>query len=52
MDVVWGVIYLLAAGLTGTGYFLYYIMRMAYVEMRDSDELQTDRGDENGGIGT
>ncbi len=35
MEVVWGVIYLLGAGLTGTGYVIYYIMRMAYLEMKD-----------------
>jgi len=34
-EAVWSVIYFIMAGLTGTGYFIYYIMRMAYREMRD-----------------
>ena len=42
MDVVWGVIYLLAAGLTGTGWAIYYIMRTAYIEMRDNESSPVD----------
>ena len=34
-EAVWGVIYFLLAGLTGTGYVNYYIMRTAYIEMSD-----------------
>ncbi len=34
-ESVWSVIYFIMAGLTGTGYFIYYIMRTAYREMRD-----------------
>ena len=34
-EAVWGVIYFLLAGLTGTGYVIYYIMRTAYIEMSD-----------------
>ena len=49
MEVVWGVIYLLGAGLTGTGYVIYYIMRMAYLEMnengRDDTGYQTGNSD-------
>ena len=42
MDVVWGVIYLLAAGLTGTGRAIYYIMRTAYIEMRNDESPPID----------
>ena len=45
MDVVWGVMYMMAALLTGTGYVIYYIMRTAYIEMR-SDERQDPERDE------
>ena len=48
MEVVWGVIYLLGVGLSGTGWVIYYILRMAYLEMNNGDELQDYRGDENG----
>ncbi len=47
-EAVWGVIYFLAAGLTGTGYFIYYIMRMAYLEMNDGrDDTGHQTGDTN-----
>ena len=43
-ESVWGVIYFLMAGLTGTGYFIYYIMRTAYIEISDDG---TQPGNEN-----
>ena len=49
MEVVWGVIYLLGVGLTGTGYAIYYILRMAYLEMREDgrDDIGYQAGDSN-----
>ena len=46
MDVVWGVMYMMAALLTGTGYVIYYIMRTAYIEMRD-DGTESRNEDSN-----
>ena len=46
MDVVWGVMYMMAALLTGTGYIIYYIMRTAYIEMRD-DGTESRNEDSN-----
>ena len=40
-DVVWGVMWMMAALLTGTGWVIYYIMRMAYIEMRDGETTVT-----------
>ena len=45
-EAVWGVIYFLMAGLTGTGYFIYYIMRLSYLEMKD-DGAQPGNEDSN-----
>ncbi len=45
-SVVWSVIYFMLVGLTGTGYAVYYILRQAYLEMRD--ERQDIRGSESG----
>ena len=36
-EVVWGVMYMMAVLLTGTGWVIYYIMRRAYMEMRDGE---------------
>ena len=36
-EAVWGVIYFLLAGLTGTGYVIYYIMKTAYIEISDEN---------------
>ena len=47
-EVVWGVVYFITAALAGTSGVIYYILRTAYIEMSDSDELQADRGVENG----
>ena len=41
MDVVWGVMWMMAVLLTGTGWVIYYIMRMAYIEMRDGETTVT-----------
>ena len=41
-SVVWSVIYFCLIGLTGTGYAVYYILRQAYLEMRD--ERQDNSG--------
>ena len=40
-DVVWSVMYMMALLLTGTGWVIYYIMRMAYIEMRDGETTVT-----------
>ena len=34
-EAVWSVIYFMLTGLVGTGYVIYYIMRLAYLEMKD-----------------
>jgi len=44
-SVVWSVIYFMLVGLTGTGYAVYYILRTAYLEMRD--ERQDNTGSES-----
>ena len=31
----WGVVIILSCGLAFTGYVIYYILRMAYLEMQD-----------------
>jgi hypothetical protein len=31
----WGVIILLGTGLLGTAYIIYYILRLAYLEMKE-----------------
>ncbi len=36
MEVVWGVMYMMAALLTGTGWVIYYILKLAYDEMHES----------------
>ena len=46
-SVVWSVIYFMLAGLTGTGYAVYYILRQAYIEMRDDDGTQPRNEDSN-----
>ena len=43
-EAVWSVIYFMLTGLVGTGYGIYYIMRMAYLEM--NDERQNPTGSE------
>ena len=35
MDIVWGVMYMMAALLTGTGWIIYYILKPAYDEMHE-----------------
>jgi len=40
-SVVWSVIYFCLIGLTGTGYAVYYILRQAYLEMRDERQDDT-----------
>ena len=35
---VWGVMYAMGLLLTGTGYVLYYIMRIAYREMNEETD--------------
>jgi hypothetical protein len=35
MDIVWGVMYMMAALLTGTGWIIYYILKLAYDEMHE-----------------
>jgi len=34
-DPVWSVILLLGIGLAGTAYIIYYILRLAHLEMKD-----------------
>ena len=36
-DVVWGVMWMMAVLLTGTGWVIYYIMRLAYIETREGE---------------
>ena len=40
-DVVWGVMWMMAALLTGTGWIIYYILRLAYIETRDGETTVT-----------
>ncbi len=40
-DVVWSVIYMVALLLTGTGWVIYYIMRLAYIETREGETTVT-----------
>jgi hypothetical protein len=35
MDFPWGVITILGVGLAGTAYIIYYILKLAYEEMKD-----------------
>jgi len=43
-SVVWSVVYFCLIGLTGTGYAVYYILRQAYLEMRD-ERQDTERSE-------
>jgi len=36
-DFPWGVIIILGCGLTFTAYVIYYILRMAHLEMKDEE---------------
>ncbi len=40
-DVVWGVMWMMAVLLTGTGWVIYYIMRLAYIETREGETTVT-----------
>ena len=44
-SVVWSVIYFMLVGLTGTGYAVYYILRTAYLEMRDGEGENIERSE-------
>lgn len=37
-DFPWGVFIILSCGLIFTGYVIYYILRMAYLEMQDEEQ--------------
>ena len=39
--VVWSVMYMMALLLTGTGWVIYYIMRLAYIETREGETIVT-----------
>lgn len=44
----WGVLVILCCGLTMTAYIIYYILRLAYLEMKDetsSDHSVSDKSD-------
>jgi len=48
-DPVWSVIVLIIALLFGVGYYIYYIMSMAFDEVNDAGPNQSDRcGSESG----
>jgi uncharacterized protein YjeT (DUF2065 family) len=34
-ELPWGVFTILGLGLLGTGYIIYYILRLAYLEMKE-----------------
>jgi len=36
-NFIWSVFYILSAGLIGTGYVIYYILRTAYIEISEDD---------------
>jgi len=36
-DFPWGIIIILGCGLTFTAYVIYYILRMAHLEMKDEE---------------
>ncbi len=47
-DFPWGVIIILCCGLTMNAYIIYYILRLAYLEMQDetfSDHSVSDKSD-------
>ena len=47
-EVVWSVLYLMLTGLVGTGYMIYYILRIAYLEMNDGrNDTGYEAGDTN-----
>jgi hypothetical protein len=48
-EAVWSVIYFMLTGLVGTGYGIYYIMRMAYLEMRDGESTSGHSSPSNEG---
>ena len=47
-DFPWGVIIILGSGLIFTAYVIYYILRMAYLEMQDEEPSNHSVSDESG----
>ena len=48
MELPWGVITILGCGLIFTLYVIYYILRMAYLEMQDEEPSNHSVGNEFG----
>jgi len=48
MDFPWGVVIILGCGLIFTAYVIYYILRMAYLEMQDEEPSNHSVSDESG----
>jgi hypothetical protein len=44
----WGVFIILSCGLTFTAYIIYYILRLAYLEMKDEELSDHSVSDESG----
>jgi hypothetical protein len=44
----WGVVIILSCGLAFTAYVIYYILRMAYLEMQDEKPSNHSVSDESG----
>jgi len=44
----WGVIIILGCGLTFTAYVIYYILRMAHLEMKDEEPRNHSVGNKSG----
>lgn len=44
----WGVVIILSSGLVFTAYVIYYILRMAYLEMQDEEPSNHSVSDESG----
>ena len=47
-DFPWGVVIILGCGLIFTAYVIYYILRMAYLEMQDEEPSTHSVSDESG----
>jgi len=47
-DFPWGVIIILGCGLTFTAYVIYYILRMAHLEMKNEEPSNYSVGNKSG----
>jgi len=47
-DFPWGVIIILGCGLTFTAYVIYYILRMAHLEMQNEESSNHSVGNKSG----